>query len=661
MNKKRLGISLITSLFLLNSINADEIKKLDTIEVTAQKIKQNIQDVPISMSVFDEFDIEDKRLESIIDIGKYTPNLMIFDIGFSTSTPPSIRGLFTDALTLESTMGIYVDGIPMTMGVGINDTLMDIERIEVLKGPQGTLYGKNTEAGVINIISKKPNNETRGNLSIKAGSDSLREYSGNISGAIIKDKLYLGLSGKYYEKDGFVKNTITNNYVDNREHSFGKIHLRTTPTDNLEFSLIKSILKFNDGASNIGSSFLPNRTVQSDLQGANNSKNDLTSFKIDYTINPNLKFESITTYRKFNDRTIEDYDFSNSPMMKYHSYTDGKYTKATQELRLTSTSENLEWLVGLSADKGTNKFNDFTDMYIPETKVQEINAKSIGVFAHSRYSFNDKFKILTGIRYDKETKSLSEPAKSIDIENRYNEVSPKLSFEYHNTPKIMSYFTVAKGYRAGGFNPYAKDTYPKTYDKETLWSYDLGFKSALLDDKLIFNANLYYMTIDDMQVTSNINYGDTYTSNAAKATSKGLEIDFKALLMADLTLFGGLGINETKFDEFKDAIANYSGNYSKFAPKYSFNLGITYRNTNGVYAQVDTNGYGKMYQDKENLTPRNAYELVNVKLGYETKNYDIYLYADNIFDKEYDSLKFAGVFDTFSKPKEIGVKLNYRF
>lgn len=664
MKRRGLALSVLTSLFLFDNLYAKDIKKLETIEVTAQKTKENIQKVPISISVLDEFDIEDKNIVSLKDIGKFSPNVMTFDSGIETSAAPAVRGLFAEILTLESAMGVFIDGIPLTMGSGINENLIDIERIEILKGPQGTLYGKNTEAGAINIISKKPSNETKSDIKINLGSDSLRSYTFKASGAIIEDKFYIGIAGNHYEKDGFIKNTKTNKIIDYRENNYGKIHLRATPNDKLDISFIKSILKNDDGAPRIGSSFMQNRTVQSDLEGKNESKNDMNSLKIAYDISKDLKFESITTHRVFDNKQQSDFDFTSDQMMKYHYFLDNVYKKTSQEFRLSSSSKKFDWLLGVYADRVKNKLDEFTDSFIPDIRKKDLDADSLGIFIHTKYSLNDKINLISGIRYDKEEKTYDEPSFGIDLRNKYSEVSPKFAIEYHNNPNMMSYFTIAKGYRAGGFNPYTPLGYPKIYEKESLWSYDLGVKSTFFDDKLILNANIYYMDISDMQVTANIpSQGRpiTYTSNAAKASSKGLEIDFKTIISNDFTVFGSLGLNETKYDEFKDALGDYSGNYNKFAPKYNYNLGISYRDDMGIFAQIDTSAYGKMYISKENNTPKKAYSLVNAKIGYEQEEFDIHLYVDNIFDKKYDTVKYAGIFDTYSKPREIGISLNYRF
>ncbi|MEA3553565.1 MAG: Plug domain-containing protein [Campylobacterota bacterium] len=159
--KNKITLSLITAICLSNNIYAKQITSFDTVTVTAQKMEENAQQVPISLSVFDEFAIEDRKMKDIKDIALYTPNLMFFDNGGSFSFSPTVRGLRTAEGTFSSSLGMFVDGVPILTKYGADSFLMDIEKVEVLKGPQGTLYGSGAEGGVINITTKKPTNETK--------------------------------------------------------------------------------------------------------------------------------------------------------------------------------------------------------------------------------------------------------------------------------------------------------------------------------------------------------------------------------------------------------------------------------------------------------------------------------------------------------------------
>ena len=167
--------------------------KLEELTVSAQKQEENVQDVPISMTVFDEFAIEDRKIESIQDVASYTSNFSLMDKGLGVFIP-SIRGISNSFTTLSQPSSVIIDGIPVSSSTGFNVTLMDIERIEVLKGPQGTLYGKEAQAGVINVITKKPDNETRGKIGVELGEDNKRQYTLSASGPIVKDKLYVGVN-----------------------------------------------------------------------------------------------------------------------------------------------------------------------------------------------------------------------------------------------------------------------------------------------------------------------------------------------------------------------------------------------------------------------------------------------------------------------------------
>ena len=276
---------------------------------------------------------------------------------------------------------------------------------------------------------------------------------------------------------------------------------------------------------------------------------------------------------------------------------------------------------------------------------------------------SNNLSILTGIRYDKEKKEFASNLGNIKLDSTYAEVSPKLSFEYNFEENKMAYLTVAKGYRAGGYNHMAPSGHANLkFDKETLWNYELGYKSMMLNDKLIFNTSIYYMDIKDMQVTTATAPDEEFVSNAGEAHSQGLEVEVNYQITDELSTFSALGINETKFDKFQDVNGDYKGIINPFAPKYNYNLGFKYRAEKGYYAGANLNGYGKMFFDKENKHEKKAYSLLNSKIGYETNDYDIYLYGKNILDKNHDSKGYYnGVYTIYSEEREIGVQLAYRF
>lgn len=662
-NNSKITLSLVVSLSLSNLLYAKDAIDLNTLTVTAQKSEEKVQEVPISMSVFDEHLIDDKNIDSVLDLANHTSGFIVFNAGDGGTLSPSIRGLYSDpAMTTSTTVSMYIDGIPTQSTLGYDAILENIERIEILKGPQGTLYGKNAEAGVINIITKKPNNETRGKIGLEAGSDNKKQISFNVSGAIIKDKFFASLSGRYYEKDGFMTNTYLNNDHNNKKNSFGKLYLRYLPSDDLELSLISSIAKRDDGSLTLNTMNATNiKQVAIDADSFNKLQSQSHAFKIDYNFDE-YTISSITAYKKDRDYRLVDMDFS--PLKYYHSLMDMDYKTLSQEFKLNAKTDNLKWLVGLYGDKSEADGGPTVFSIDPRTAgsglQQKTDDNSFGVFAHGEYAINNKISILSGLRYDKDEKKLSDKTTSVKLDKSFSEISPKLSLKYAIDTNIMTYATISKGYRSGGFYMFAP-VGMQSFDKETLWNYELGFKSSLLDNKLIFNGSIYYMDLSDMQVLTNISPSQGYISNAATATSKGLELEANYKINDEVSVFSSLAYNQTKFDEFRDAFGDYNGKYAPFAPKFNYSIGLKYRALSGLYGSVDLNGYDKMYIDKANSFKQDAYELVDAKIGYEFENYDIYVYGKNIFDKNYDTKGYYGAYTYLSTPSEFGVQLNYRF
>ena len=687
---KGLMVTIMAAAFLLNPYlitgaaaqeekpkqdRADKEYELEIMTVTAQKQEENVQEVPVSITVFNEQDIEDKKIESIRDMADFVPNLMIYQhSGMSGANVPTMRGITAPPESFRVSTGLYVDGVPTLTGLGFESGVLDIERIEVLRGPQGTIYGKGTEAGAINIITRQPDNDFRGRVSAQGGEDKKGQFSLNLSGPIQKDKLFLGIAGQYYRKDGFIENTITGDMVDDREHWFGRAHLRWTPMDKLDISLIASRLEYDDGApamsmgKNGAAMFgLPvpqDRKVASNLEGWSEPRSDSQSLKIAYDISDSLTLTSITTNWMYKDRFLADFDFS--PATLLHSDKDSEYSKISQELRLNYSTERLKWLVGFYYDRDDldidyEIISDIPPMAGPAS--QDIDGDTYAVFANLTYPLTKRLSLIGGLRYEHEEQDFEDNISHLKADESWNELSPKIALEYRFTPAIMTYISTSHGYRPGGFNVAApKGSHYISYDEEKLWSYEIGAKSAFLDNRLIINGSVYYMKIDDMQVNEAVSPYESYLTNAAEATGKGVELEITARPCDGLALMAGFGYSHIEFDEFKDVLGDYKDNKNPYAPEYTFNLGAQYRHDSGFYARCDLIGYGKMYFDKANDYSRDAYEIVNAKIGYEAEDFDIYLYGKNLFDKKYDSDEyFGGFYTVYSDPGEVGLQVVYRF
>ena len=647
---------------------------LDLITVTAQKQEEKVQDIPLSISVFNGVNIEDMQIGSVSDLADFVPNLMIYQHDGSGMNAPTMRGISAPPESFRVSTGLYVDGVPEVSGIGFEEGMLDIERIEVLRGPQGTLYGKGTEAGVINIITRPLDNDFRGKVAVVGGEDETRQLSVNMSGPIIADQLFFGVAGQYYSKDGYIKNTTTGDLINDREHWFGKGRLRWTPSDKMDISLAVSRLEYDEGEPNmnLGKSGvamfgLPapqDRKVSSNLDGWNKSNSDIQSLKMTYTIDDSLSLTSITTNRVYHQHTLTDWDSSVATLM--HAEKDNYYRTLSQEVRLNFSSERLKGLLGLYY--GHDKFDiDYeTFSVIPgmaSVTSRDYESDTYAVFANLTYALTNQLNLVTGLRYENEKKDFTDNNTQVEMDGSWSEVTPKIALEYRLNPELMVYASISKGYRTGGFNALAV-TNPQyyTYDAETLWSYELGVKSAFFDNRLLVNSAIYYMDIKDMQVNEAVTPMESYLTNAAGATGMGVEIDATVRVSDELSLLASFGYNDIEFDSFSDAAGDYDGNKNPYAPQYTYNLGGQYRHGSGFYCRADLVGYGKIYFDKANNSSRDAYAVVNGKIGYEASSFDLYLYAKNLFDKEYNSDEYYGGFFTiYSDPREVGVQLVYRF
>ena len=658
-----------------------EEHKLGAMTVTAQKQEEHVQEVPVSATVLDSFDIEDRGIESISEMADFVPNFMVFYNGNAGMNSPSMRGIFAPVESASVSAGLYIDDVPVLSPIGFEDMMLDIERIEVLRGPQGTLYGKNTETGAVNIITRQPDNQFRNKLSLSGGrllsteaGDGLT-YSAaiSLSGPIKKDTLFLGLAAKYEGRDGFMENTLTGEPQDDRQHWFGRLNLRWMPSERLDLSLTSTMLQYHDESSTMNlteyaaaRSGLPapeDRRVSSNQPGENRAHGNTQSLKIKYRFNDSLAVTSITSRRYFNDDALDDYDFSRYTLM--HSDKDDEYETISQELRLNYAKDRLKWLAGIYLDQDNQDWSVKSisdDPSMASDISREITGNTYAAFAHLTYPLTDRLNFVSGLRYEQSEKDLDVHTNNKQTSDDWDAITSKIALEYGITNEIMVYASASQGYRSGGFNAMAANPQYYSYDEEKLWSYEIGTKSAFFGNRLIVNGSVYLMKIDDMQVTEAISPYESYMTNAAEATGKGVELEMTARVWKGLSLLAGFGYSDIEFDEFKDALGDYKGNKNPYAPEYTYNLGVQYRFASGFYARADLAGYGEMFFDRANRYSREAFEIVNAKVGYEMEHFDIYLYGKNIFDKEYDSYGYyEGYYTVYSNPGEAGLQLAYRF
>jgi iron complex outermembrane receptor protein len=677
---------------------ASEEYKLETMTVTAQKREENVQDVPASISVFSDIEIEDADIRDTIDLTRLTPNVYVRHA--TCENVIVIRGISGFDGSLYSPTGFYVDDVNFPLHFMHNPHLFNIERVEVLKGPQGTLYGRNSESGVINIITKQPDNELRGKIFGEYGNydtshgnvDSYRT-GGNISGPLIRDKLYLGLAGQWEDSDGFMKNEYNDDDKAGKiDHLNGRGTLRWTPTDKWDISLIADAMDTDD---NIGYIRFLDGPFKTDRHSINYDFGGYYWEQEGNGQNLRVKYEgdlfnllSVTGRRDYEQKLANDTDLSPFPTLGSHSFK-WENDLLSEEVRISSPNNHgpFEWLAGLYGFKEKTDI-DFKTQAMGNRKT-DIDIKGYAVFGQGTYTLFDQLHLTAGLRYDyidlegDQTYEFIDPwtgiPQTIDFGKDFDndEILPKFSIAYDFTDDIISYASVSKGYLAGGYH-YTGATCEEnfTYDPEYTWNYEIGTKTSWLNNRIMANLSAFYIDIEDKQVSEwhpTLPAATTIT-NAAEAHSMGVELELQARPMQGLDFFAGFGYTDTEIDDwiatemdmttYQIVTYDYEGKDLPNAPEYTYNLGIQYRHLSGFFGRVDLLGTGSFYCDPKNRLKEDGYELVNLRLGYEREHFDIVCWCKNVFDEEYETGKVefgSGEMGEDGEPRMFGATVTYRF
>jgi iron complex outermembrane receptor protein len=665
--------------------------ELDTVTVTAEKREENLQEVPGSVTALTEGQVEDAGIEKTEDIAAYTPNLHIVDfgpVGYYT-----LRGITNTSLG-DPSVGLYVDGIPYSDVFAYDASLAEVERIEVLRGPQGTLYGKNSQAGVINIITKKPtDNIWQGKLNMGWGNYDSSSYLFALNGPLQNDKLFFALTTSWMDRDGFLDNTYLETTLGQKERFSGQAKLRWLPKDDWDVTLSLATDDFEDAGLLVKPIELSSSdTVAWDENGKAETHSDNLALNLVRKM-PAYTMTAITTMREW-EMNPWKMDCDLSPVHYYHQFSFDDVRQFSQELRFQSPGNTgkWRWLTGLYYE---NKELDVDEggVYgsvagekagITDRQVTEKVDASTAVFGQVSYALTEKATVTLGNRFQQDRREIehdhrfekdgaiisSDPyqATSYQATETFTSMLPKLSWDYQLDPRKMTYVSIGKGYKSGGFSRAADTAEYAEFEAEDSWNYEVGLKSSWLQNRVTANLAVFWIETDDYQVAHTVPKTNSVTvSNAAQAVSKGVELEVNARPLPGLDLSAAIGYVNAKFDEFIDPNDNtdYGGKKICLIPAYTYSLAAQYRTKRGLFTRAEWQMNGPMYWDEANSLKQGAYRLVNLKIGYESVNYQFYFYGKNLFDEEYytgtidmGSLGYTGM---LGDPRTYGFVVSRRF
>ena len=686
MMKRIVFLLLLLPLFALAQQQQDTIK-MNEVVIDASKTNQRIQKMPISVTAISAKKLETLKVDNLTNLNGFVPNLFMPEHGTRLNTDIYIRGVGVSKG--EASVGVYVDDIPYFDSGTVNFELAEVRKIEVLRGPQGTLYGRNTMGGLIKVYTPEPKNKLGGALKFDYGNYNQIKTVGNVN-VPVSNKLAFLVDGAYAHKDGFFTNKFDDSKADEMDTYSGRFKAIYKPSSKVK-------IRFVLGKENSDQSGFPYAVYNPETQTINDiNYNDPSAYNRDFLSGgvfagyKGSKFDvNISgSYQKLVDNYEIDQDFL--PTSVYFIDMDRDNKAFVQEISLKSKKHsNIQWVAGLfSFQRRLYKdvLVDLTSSHgtteLLKTYDQDIDGGA--VFGQIEIPFG-KLNLTTGIRFDMEKSSMDynydlvSHGRTIHRDDflhylSYEQVLPKIGLSYAVKDNFNVYATINKGYKAGGFNATIEREEDETYNPEYSWNYEAGLKSTWLDDKLTTNFSIFYIDWKDQQVVQSVPSGrGIMVKNAGKSESKGAELESYYQFNKDFNIALALGYTQAKFIDYeKNATTDYSGNYIPLIPEYTLGVAANYKyRTTALgmkYIQFNTNYkyFGKHYWDVDNVSFQDAYGLLNANISAVFKKYSFGIWGKNLTDANYGRYYFTistldKAYMEPSHPTQFGVFVKAKF
>jgi iron complex outermembrane recepter protein len=635
------------------------------VTVTAQKEPEPAMTLPLSVTAVTEDTLRDANIQTVKQGAVFAPNVFINEFSARAVSNPFIRGI--GGSPTNPGVSTLIDGVPQLNSFSSNIEWVDAGQVEFVRGPMGALYGRNTAGGLINITSRALSNAWTTKGQIEFGNYSRTDMRASVSSPLLKDRFGIALAGGYSSRDGYTVNDFTGRYLDSREAGFGKVQLFFKLNDRLKARFIYSVEHDHDGDYALGDlGYIranPNR-VSRDFEGFNHRDVDSTTLVFDYH-GSSLNVSSISGGVWWRNHALTDLDYQTATMANYGIYAIRDSVESqhqfTQEFRFSSSKDSplnlsdaikLDWQAGIiifNQDYQQDALNNFSSPYSYfSNPSSNLSDSGMGIYGQTKVTIRKKLSITAGLRFDYEDKNAelkSSSASSTSPGDSFSEVSPQFGAAYQFTQNQMSYASVSRGYKAGGFNPAPAKT--ESYGTERTWNYELGHKSKLLGDKLETTAALFYIDWQNLQLNQQIpSSTDYFIGNAGRANSKGLEVETRYRPFVWWDLFGMVGYTHARFLSGSSAQnANLGvnqgvgGNTLPYTPAFNANMGtqISWAPCSHakLYFRVQISKYGDIRYDASNAAGQESYHLVNFRGGVRAKHWFAEGWADNAFNAHY--------------------------
>jgi len=684
------------------------VKDLASVNVTANKMEQSLLDVPASISVIDAQVLEEKGIQSVSDLLREIPNLTAVAGTSGHGTGANIRGINTSMFTNSNPVVMYIDGIAHSSRYGFDASLANVERIEVLRGPQGTLYGKDAIGGVINIVTRRPENIVSTRAGVEYGGDAAWFGSFNLSGALTADTLWWGINGQLSGDEGWIENEypgMRRKADPRRERKLGGFMLYQPEqrfSARLSLNTEASTVHWLQAMSAPGGTPLAAfsragaKRARFDVDAKDVSEADSLALALNWLL-PGVAVESVSTWRRYQLDGVYDADFSDT--VDYLGLTQFNATTnqtLAQELRASSgKTEGLRWLAGIYLENEAFEQGPYGmefPMFDPATGASvgalTINVESVtdtrtrALFGQLMLPFAASFELTLGGRWQRIEKEIAlntwmlpkgtgfrngPPIYSLAARKTWSTFLPKAALNWRFHPRWAAHISFAQGYMPGGFNYFATagTAEDNRFEAQTSRNIEVGIKGSV--DTLNIGMDLFHIQIEDIHIYKSD--GAIYTtSNARKAHAQGIEVE-AAWRPADthfeFTL--ALGVIAAKYDDYDTGMERFDGEHIQNTPTHTLRLGAAWAHPGGLYARMDAHNQGRQwfYDDASRGFPQmGGHTVVDARVGWRRGAWEVFAAVRNLTGREYVTgfiSSTAVSMANFADPRRYSLGLRYVF
>lgn len=673
---------------------------LDGVTVSGEKRETQMREVAGSITALSSIKMKVNRVLNLTNVSSLVPNLFMPDYGSRLTSPIYIRGIGSRINT--PSIGLYVDGVAHFEKSSFNFDFLNIKQIEVLRGPQGTLYGRNTMGGIIQIITHEPQNTRKTYIGGEIGGYGTRSLQFSHDQPLIKDKLGVQLAGQYRQRSGFFLNDFANSMVDQQQSGSGRIKLNYSPTDRFKIQLTSNFERSREGGYPYGIVTISDSTQSAPVIGYDHVSSydrDMlgSSLRLNYQWNK-VEFVSISGHQYIDDYQDIDQDFTPNSWLTV-SQDQEQHLFSQEFLFRSRNSERMEWLGGVygfaqQIDRvvTVNYLADAVPVFnlpgaLNKVKAYDFTNTGYAAFGQIRAKdvLLDGLDFVLGARFDSEIDSLGYnyilqmngndiPKDDFSQGFDFFEFLPKAAVHYELSSNISTFVSIAKGYKSGGFNSTFEREEDESYGSEYSWNYEWGIKAQTPNKQYLANLAIFYIDWTDQQIYQPVPSGQgSMLKNAGKSKSAGFELEALARPIKNLSLNASVGYTHATFTEYVRDEAkelDYSGNFIPYVPAYTWYAGASYRLpvyrklVDEILFNINMAGTGRIYWDDANTLTQNPYQLLNARIDYQIKDFTVGLWARNILNTSYLAFQFSALGMNYAQPgmpRLLGLSFSTRF